>query len=61
MIYVSQIIVLYTLNLNTTVCEVYLSKMGKRKMNSNLAEHQSNVLFTDLVNVYFLFLSQEIF
>ena len=31
MMYVSQIIVLYTLNLHIAVCQLYLNKTGKKK------------------------------
>ena len=36
MIFVSQIIMLYTLNLYTVVCQLHLSKIGRKKNNYNL-------------------------
>ena len=35
MMYVSQIIMLYTLNLYSAVCQLYLSKTGRKKLKTN--------------------------
>ena len=35
MMYVSQVIILYTLNLNSDVCQLYLQKIKKKKDSTN--------------------------
>ena len=47
MMYVSQIIMLYTLNLYSAVCQLYVSKAGRRKKNSfhKLSTYKSKHLF----------------
>ena len=35
MVYVSQIIMLYTLNLYSTICQLYLDKTGRKKIRMN--------------------------
>lgn len=35
MMYVSQIIILYTLNLHSAICQLYLNETGKPKVKKN--------------------------
>ena len=38
MMYISQIIMLYTLNLHSAVCQLYLNKTERKKLNSQIVD-----------------------
>ena len=38
MMYVSHIITLYTLHLHSAVCQLYLSKTGRKKLNHQMSK-----------------------
>ena len=44
MIYVNQIIALYTLNLHSIVCQSHLNKTGRKKNNYNLKKKKKGSL-----------------
>ena len=46
MMYVSQVITLYTLNLYSAVCQSYLNKAGRKKIFLNKTRKQSHVQVT---------------
>ena len=51
MIYVSQIIMLYTLNLHSVVCQLQLNKTGRKKKSGSMTQNQNRKL-TCFTTVY---------
>ena len=45
MIYISQIIMLYTINLSNAVCKLYLNKTGRKKIFNKIRSDINNLTF----------------
>ena len=53
MMHVNQIIMLYTLNLYSTVCQYYLNKAGRKKQKKSLTGNQGKGLLQNKQYAFF--------